>query len=333
MSKRNTIILALLFVIFVVELIILAPEELGLFQSKADKQADASMPPSNSEAGQVMKGAHLVQAKGEAKEWELWADQAIKPKEGERWTIERVKVKFFGKDGVTFTVTGKQGTVTVTPDKNDIHIEGDVETRTSNGYVFKTPSASYDSIGKKLSSPLDVEMTGPRDSKDRNIHLTGNDLLADLASNEITINRNVHARKKVGTNDNVDRTATIQSQRAIFSGKSNLAQFFGNVVIDLDTMQISGPQAKFAFDPKSDALDSIEVAGGIRVTDTDKFATSGTVSLNLKEDKVVFSGSPRVVQNGDELVGDQITLLDGGKRVQVSNAKAQIDPRAVEKSN
>jgi lipopolysaccharide export system protein LptA len=70
------------------------------------------------------------------------------------------------------------------------------------------------------------------------------------------------------------------------------------------------------------------------VTDTDKFATSGTVSLDVQEDKVVFSGSPRVVQNGDELVGDKITLLDGGRRVQVSNAKAQIiDTKQMEKSN
>jgi LPS export ABC transporter protein LptC len=329
MSKRNTIILALLFVLFVVELIILAPDELGLSPSDADT-TDQATTPASADAGQIMRDVHLVEAKGEGKEWELWADKALRPKEGEKWTIEKVRVKFFGKEGVTFTVTGKRGMVT--PEKNDIRIEGDVETRSSNGYVFKTPSAYYDSAAKKLTSPQDVEMTGPKESKDRNIHLTGFEMIADLASSEISVNRGVRARKKVASVEGADRTATIQSQRAIFSANSNLAQFFGNVVIDMETMQISGPQAKFALDPKTQGLESIQVSGGIRVTDTDKFATSGTVSLDLKEDKVVFSGSPRVVQNGDELVGDQITLLDGGKRVQVSNAKAQIDPRAVEKT-
>jgi lipopolysaccharide export system protein LptA len=56
------------------------------------------------------------------------------------------------------------------------------------------------------------------------------------------------------------------------------------------------------------------------------------VDVYFKDDKVVFNGAPRVVQNGDELVGDQIVFLEGGKKVQVSNAKAQIDPRAMEKS-
>jgi len=153
----------------------------------------------------------------------------------------------------------------------------------------------------------------------------------DFATNEISINRNVNAKKPVSRPGEPERVATITSQRAVFSGRSNQAHFFGNVVIDVDTMQVSGPQAKFDFDPKTDTLNAVQVAGGVKVTDTDKFATSGTVNLSFRDNKLVFKGSPRVVQNGDELVGDEITFLDGGKRVEVSNAKAQIDPKTVNK--
>jgi lipopolysaccharide export system protein LptA len=118
----------------------------------------------------------------------------------------------------------------------------------------------------------------------------------------------------------------------LFSGKTNQAQFFGDVVMDFDTMRVTGPEATFAYDPKTEAFKSVHVDGGVRLTDTDKFATSGTVDVQFKEDKVVFNGSPRVVQNGDELIGDQIVLTDNGKKVQVSNAKAQIDPKAREKN-
>ncbi|MES2963426.1 MAG: LPS export ABC transporter periplasmic protein LptC [Bdellovibrionota bacterium] len=328
MSRRNSFILGLLFVILVVEILIVAPKEVGVLPANENRATTA---PAQDKAGtgQVMRDVHLVEAKESGKEWELWADRAVRPQDNEQWTIEKVKVKFFAANGVTYTVTGLKGKVQ--PDQNAMRIEGDVETHSSNGYVFKTQVADYSSKDKKLMSPGAVEMIGPRDNSGRNIHLTGADLVADLASNEININRNVNAKKPISKPGEPERIATIQSQRAVFSGRSSQAHFFGNVVIDVDTMQVSGPQAKFDFDSKTDALSAVQVAGGVKVTDTDKFATSGTVSMSFRDNKLVFKGSPRVVQNGDELVGDEITFLDGGKRVEVSNAKAQIDPKSMEK--
>lgn len=330
MSRRNSFILGLLFVILVVEILIVAPKEVGVPPSSQEKRTVAA--PSareRSDAGQIMYDAHLTETTEKGKDWELWAKRATKSQADEKLTIEKVRVKFFADNGVTYTVTGQRGRVE--PDQKNMRIEGDVETRSSNGYVFKTESADYSSKDRKLTSPGPVEMRGPKDGGGRNIHLTGADMLADLTTNEISINRNVNAKKPVSKNGEAERIATIQSQRAVFSGRSNQAHFFGNVVIDVDTMQVSGPQAKFDFDPRSDQLSAVQVAGGVKVTDTDKFATSGTVNMSFRDNKLVFKGSPRVVQNGDELVGDEITFLDGGKRVEVSNAKAQIDPRSVDK--
>lgn len=331
MNKRNSIILGLLFIILVVEIVVLAPKEVGI---RPEEDVQTSVPPQKPEGtGQTMQNVHLVEAKAEGKEWELWADKAIRPNDNEQWTIEQVRVKFFANNGVTYTVTGQQGSVV--PNKNDIRIHGNVVTRSSNGYVFKTESVFYDSKNRKLTSPQDVEMIGPIEKAKgdegnlERLHLTGTDLVAEFGTNEIRINKNVRAKKGV----TIDKVATIQSERAVFSGRSNLAHFFGNVVIDVDTMRITGPEAKFAYEPKKQTLNSMQVVGGVRVTDTDKYATSSAVDVHFEDESIVFTGAPRVVQNGDELIGDEIIFREGGKKVEVSNAKAFIDPNTMEKKN
>ena len=70
--------------------------------------------------------------------------------------------------------------------------------------------------------------------------------------------------------------------------------------------------------------------GGVRVTDSEKYATADRVSVYFNEDKYVFNGSPRVVQSGDELVGEEITFLNNGKKVQVSNARVKLDRKDLE---
>jgi len=40
-----------------------------------------------------------------------------------------------------------------------------------------------------------------------------------------------------------------------------------------------------------------------------------------------------VVQNNDELRGEEIVFLDGGKRVQVQRARAKVDEKRLEKTN
>lgn len=335
MTRRNAVILALLFVILVVEILVVAPKELGTSvaddakaaQTAAANEAHRKGAPDKAFSGQVMQGVHSYGAKGQVQEWELWADRAVRPKENAQWTAQKVKVNFFADNGVMYTVTGERAQVD--PEKKDIRIDGDVVTHSSNGYVFKTQSVDYNSSARKLVSPGAVEMLGPRDKSGGDLHLNGGALDADFGTNEINITHSVRANRKVLIgSDKQEKTAHISAQRALFSGRTNMAQFFGAVVIDVEAMQLAGPRAKFAYDPKTQMLDAMQMEGGVHVTDSDKFATSGSVNLSLKDDRVVFSGSPRVVQNGDELVGDQIVMTDGGKKVEVSNARAQFEPQS-----
>ena len=324
MSRRNSIILGLLFVILVIEIITLLPKELGV----PSEVTSVPLPQNKQEnSGQIMDHVRAFEAKGNGKEWELWANKALNPKTNEDWTIEGVRVKFYATSGVIYVVTGKQGHV-VPNEKGirDIQISGDVVTRASNGYVFKSQSALYDSIQKRLTSPSEVEMISPADKNGGEMHLTGADLHADFGTNEITINKNVKTIKVLKDN----KLAHIQSDHAKFSGQTKMAEFSGHVVLTMDTMTVTGHEAKFAYDANGEKLESVLVGGGVKMSDTDRYATSDSVNVNFKDDRVVFKGTPRVTQNGDELTGDEIVFLNGGHRVQVVNAKAQIDSKAVE---
>jgi LPS export ABC transporter protein LptC len=312
-NKRNAIILGLLLALVGIEIVVVAPKDAS--------PNDESVPVTATEpgAGQVMQDVHLVEAKPEGKEWELWAKRALRATDESTWTIENVSVKFFAANGVFYTVTGKRGKVT--PNKNDIRIAGNVVTRSSNGYEFRTESAFYDSKNKRLLSPEKVAMTGPKDENGGALDLTGADMLVDVPTSDMRIGRDVHAKRKIKG----DRLATIASRRAFFSGKSNQARFAGDVVIDVETLRITGPEARFHYRPGSDFIESMSVDGGARVTDIDKMATSDQVNVYFDSEKIVFLGSPKLVQNGDELSGEEIVFLNGGRKVQVNNAHAKVD--------
>lgn len=322
-TKRNSAILMLLFAILVVEIVILAPGELGS-SPEADRaaRAEAAKGPVEGQTGQVMQDVHLVEAKPSGKEWELWAKRAVRPKENAPWTIEQVEIKFFGENDVVYTVTGDRGHVESA--KNDIRIVGNVLMRSSNGYTFRTEAMSYESQKRLLESPHAIEMDGPREPDGSRFTLTGRNLFANLETNEIIINEDVRAKKSV----RAGKSAAIASAKAEFSGKSKKGRFFGGAVIDIESLRITGPEAVFSY--KGNHIDSVVVDGGVKVTDVDKFATADKVAVFLDEEKYIFKGSPRVVQSGDELAGDEIILSEGGRKVQVSNARAKIDSRSLE---
>ena len=319
-NKRNAIILGLLLALVGIEILVIAPKD-----ASPPPEPKLVGPPKPGEvgAGQIMRDVHSVEAKAGGKEWELWAKRAMRAADDSDLTIEDVRVKFFAKNGMYFTVTGKKGRVT--PNKDEIRIAGDVVTRSSNGYEFRADSAIYDSKQKMLRSPGAVRMTGPKDPDGGALSLTGREMIVDVASGEMRIDRDVRARKKISHAGGGDRVANIASRRATFSGENNQAKFIDDVVIDVGTLRITGPEARFHYKPGTDFVESMEVKGGARVTDVDKIATSDQVSVQFDSEKIVFSGAPKLMQNGDELAGEEIVFLEGGKKVQVNNARAKID--------
>ena len=63
----------------------------------------------------------------------------------------------------------------------------------------------------------------------------------------------------------------------------------------------------------------------MRVSDAVKFATSDNVRVFFEEEKLIFRGAPRVVQNNDELRGEEIVFLQRGDIVKVQKARARVE--------
>lgn len=325
-NRLVQIALSVAFVLLVIQIVLVAPSQIR------DAEQRAALMPApkidgGSEIDQSMNGMHMIETQEGRKEWELWSDKATSLKAKDLLQLEMVKAVFFSDSGVTFTVTGKSGTVQVKT--KNLRVEGDVVTKSSNGYVFRTQSMDYDSANRIMKALNPVEMVGPRDVAGNALQLSGLGMEARLGDNTMDVLREVRSTKNF---DN-GKKALIRSQRARFSAVDRSARFLGDVVVDMENMRITGPEAKFEYDKGSDQLKSVVFSGGARVSDVDKWATAENVRVDFEKNRFVFRGAPRVVQNNDELRGEEIVFLDGGKRVQVQGARAKVDEKRMEKSN
>ena len=304
----------LLFSLLVVELVFFAPNP-GDRQVEIDTSEETEELKQDVE--QVIGGGHLIESQGEKKVWELRSKQARKKKGSTDLSLDVVNVKFFGKQNVSYVADGDNGFVAENQKK--LKIDGDVVVKSSNGYVMNTDVVYYDRQNRKIDGPNAVKLKGlPDRSKDAGpLFMEGDSFDANLDTNRIHLKNNVKGRKRISGG----RKMKIRSESAEFSGQSNFALFKKNVVIDVNSMRITGPRAKFIY--KDKALHSMYIDGGVKIKDIGKWGVAGEAEVFFQEDKYIFRGSPKVVQADDQLIGEVITIYDGGERVRVEKAKTR----------
>ena len=81
---------------------------------------------------------------------------------------------------------------------------------------------------------------------------------------------------------------------------------------------------------KKNQITSVQVDGGVFASDIDKTATAKQLFAYISQDRYVFRGNPKLVQNSDELRGEEIVFLEKGKKVLVQSAKAKVDRERLE---
>jgi LPS export ABC transporter protein LptC len=270
---------------------------------------------------QRMGGVHLVESQQGLRDWELFAKSAEGSQASGTWKLHQVRVLFYNKDKVEFTVVGDHGSIDAK--SKDLSILGNVSTQSENGYIFQTSSIFYSSQKREILSPSLVTMTSPKDGSGESLILKGRKMLVLVDQSKMFINADVTARKVMKNGLAFD----VAANGAEFSGKNREAKFSGKVVIGYDKMQLEGPTAAFLFDGDADKLSSVLVDGGVKVTGADKSAVSKSVTLDLLANKYIFRGSPKVTQNEDELTGEEIIFLEGGKKVRIEKARARLENR------
>jgi LPS export ABC transporter protein LptC len=292
---------------------------------KARLEKERKFPISNVDTAQKMDGVHLVESRKGTRDWELYADSAENQNKNGQWNLQVVKIFFYNKDKIDFIVTGQSGYIE--PGSRNIRIQGDVVTKSANGYVFRTSSVSYNSEKRLITSPDLVRMRSPSEDQGSSIELTGQNMEAQVESNKIFIHKNVKGQKLLSNG----RAFFVESGAVELSGNDRSARFFNNVNMQLDSTKIQGPEAQFNYRSGIDLLDSIRVVGGAKVSDREKYATSDSVQYDPEKNDFIFFGRPRVVQNNDEITGEKIIFVDGGKRVKVEKIKATME-KPMEKS-
>lgn len=273
-----------------------------------------------SEAEQKMEGVHLVESqKAGGRDWELFAEAAEGYQGKGTWELKKIKVLYYNNEKVDFIVVGQRGEINA--NNKDMAISGQVITTTSNGYRFESEDIKYIAKDRLLKAPDKIKMLGPGDSKGDGLSLEGVGMDAWIEKKEMKILAHVKAVKNLYEG----KSFKISSDNAFFSGSSYLARFAGNVELSLDNYKVHGPEAEFIYKSGTDFLQSIMVMGGAKILGGDKYATSETVVYDPYEDKYTLKGLPRVVQNQDEITGEQIVFLNGGKKVKVENIKAKVE--------
>lgn len=267
---------------------------------------------------QKMEKIHLVEGVGSTKEWELFADFAEGFIGQGVWNLTKVKVIFYAKTGDSYIVQGKRGQIDAS---KNIDIVGDVSTRSSNGYDFKTSSLHYKSGTKVMNAPESLRLQGPKDSSGNRLRLQGRGISTFLENSLMNIENEVIAERVMENGKNLN----IKSNKAQLSGQSNLVRFYDSVKMYYDSFSIQGPEALFAYQSRdADVPKSIIINGGVQVTDLEKVASGENLQIDVSDDRYVLRGSPKLIQGTDELKGEEIIFLEGGKKVKVESIKAKV---------
>jgi LPS export ABC transporter protein LptC len=337
MKNLKNILFVILLVALFVEVLIIFPNKLEhqgrdsapIELSKSEDETDGSKDKEKDQGkdrtkskvpSQKAKGIHLVETQQGSRDWELFAETA-EGDESSSWDLKNVRVLFYNKEKLSFTVTGERGSID--GKSKDLHIRGNVITKSENGYIFKTPSIFYSAKKRQIQSPEKVNMQGPKDEMGDGFVLDGVNMLVQVDDSRMMINQNVRGSKKFKGG----KEFFIISDKADFSGQSRQAKFSGNVEVKYDKLRMQGPAAVFQYKGKTDLINYIQMQGGVRVSDMDKVATAETVNLDLFKNIFTFRGKPKVIQNNDELSGEEIIFLDGGKKVKVEKVRAKLEKK------
>lgn len=327
--KHNKISIFLFLVIglIFVQALLMAPQEISPSEikrakqiaekEKADREAEEKKRPAElpkrKAVEQKMVGVHLVENSNHSKGWELFADEATGSSD-DLWVLKKVKVEFFNENQSSFVVSGDVGEINGQT-KNMI-IRGQVITQSSNGYQFQTNDMNYVAESKMLMSSNLVTMLGPDDKNGAGFKLNGQGFKIDLVKNKMYIESNVEATKMMER-----KRFNVTSNSAEFSNKNQEALFAGNVNMSFDKTKITAPEAYFRYSEKQKALESILLKDQVVLKDEGKSAVCQQLLMNLIEDTMTLSGQPKVQMGEDEIQGEEIVFLEGGKKVKMNKVK------------
>lgn len=310
-AKKTFFLLLLLSIIF--EIIFIFPKHLETSNNIVDSN---NLSQEKERAEQKMDGVHLVEAQKGSRDWELFAEKARGYQGQGDWFLNKVKVQFYNNNKIEYVVTGLEGEID--GKSRNMKIKGKVVTKSNNGYIFYTDELFYHSSLRKIISPGKLKMTGPSDDQGEGLVLDGYNMHVLVDTSEMKIFKDIKASKKFKN----QQILNIQSESATFSGYNKEAHFENNVSLLYNQMLIEGPDCFFNYSANMNILEFIRLKGGVSVKDKKRKATSQELEVNLLTNTFRFNGNPKILQGEDEIKGEEILFLEGGKKIKIQKVKA-----------
>lgn len=313
MRNLKRVLFSLLLIFIIVEVVFIFPKKLESTNNIVD---ESNLFQEKEKAEQKMDGVHLVESQKGSRDWELFSAKARGYQGQGDWFLNKVKVQFYNKNKIDFVVTGEEGEID--GKTRNMKIKGKVVTKSSNGYIFYTDELFYQSQQRKIISPGKLKMTGPSDEQGDGLVLDGYNMHVLVENSEMKIFKDVKASKKFKN----QQLLNIQSESAQFSGLNKEAHFENNVSLLYNDMLIEGPDCYFNYSQDMDILEFIRLKGGVSAKDRKRRAVSQELEVNLKTNMFRFNGNPKIYQDEDEIKGEEILFLDGGKKIKIQKVKA-----------
>lgn len=266
---------------------------------------------------QKMQGGHLVESQQGKRDWELFSKESISYQGRGDWDLKEVEIRFYNSELQDITVKGHSGNIDM--ETKNMRIEGDVHILTANGYTFIAPYIQYEASTRKIYCDQLIQVLGPLKQKVRSLKMTAVGISIPINERKVYLQQSVKGRQLLESGEPVD----ISSDMALLSVKSQTAEFSGKVFIHHLKRQMRSELALFSYNEQSKVFESLELKNKVELIEGERRATSDNLKADFATQMLTFSGQPRLYQGEDELVGDKITFLDGGKRVKVENVKAK----------
>lgn len=316
--NRYSVLFILLILFVFVEIIIMSPSQLEKKNEdfvEPEKKFAVNPEDKKNIVDQKMRGIHIVENSENDKGYKLYASEAVGTADL-KWVLKAVKVQFFTENKSNYTVTGDIGETDGI--SKDIVISGHVTTTSANGYSFKTDTLRYSAQQKIMTSVDAVVMEGPPDKGGKGFRLTGEKLLVDLAKNKMSILDKILTIKVIN-----EKNFRLTAVRADFTNQNQEAVFSGDVKMNLGTFYVQAPLAQFLYSDTTKALVKILLKNGVAFVEGDRSGTCNELEMDLIENKMTLRGQPKVQQGEDEIQGQEIVFIDGGKKVRINKTSKE----------
>lgn len=121
-----------------------------------------------------------------------------------------------------------------------------------------------------------------------------------------------------------ERKIIVTSDSLEVDSQGNTAIFTGSVVAQVDNITILSDQMKVVYSSAENQVQEIHAMGNVRVLNEGKAIFSDEAKYDHKEEKILLTGNPKVVEGENTITGTRIIYFFRENRAIVDNSRVTL---------